>query len=300
MGKYPIRAHFRLYTRVGPGPFWVVVWVHIKGDGCSQDQQGLFSFRSLHFSLGQRPAKWALQAVEDESPIERYYPIRSFSSRMPQLTSPSGTKPHARKCTGSSYIAKTMFFVDVRPAPGCLQLFAFCLHCCNVFATFFSKFVAVVAVKARLKFVWQAEYIYSVFGRGCCMGASEPTRFWLFECGFLAAAGRLTFVAGIRQRRCGLGYMATGGYYRCRDRCFCFVLFDVTDFNSPAVDVALPRKEPALPDGRHLPPSSHCHSICNQHAHLRAVGLMLRLFCDGHIQATRMHVCLFVWFTVFQ
>ena len=46
------------------------------------------------------------------------------------------------------------------------------------------------------------------------LGAGEPPQSWLFECGFLAAAGRLTSVAGIRQRRCGLGYMSRGGYYR--------------------------------------------------------------------------------------
>ena len=50
--------------------------------------------------------------------------------------------------------------------------------------------------------------------------AGEPPRSWLFECGFLAAAGRLTFVAGIRQRRCGLRYMDRGGYYREADDVF--------------------------------------------------------------------------------
>ena len=35
-----------------------------------------------------------------------------------------------------------------------------------------------------------------------------------YRCG--ATAGRLTFVAGIRQRQCGLGYMDRGGYYRTR------------------------------------------------------------------------------------
>ena len=40
---------------------------------------------------------------------------------------------------------------------------------------------------------------------------------WLIDgarrCGFLATAGRPTFVAEIRQRRCDLGYMDRGGYY---------------------------------------------------------------------------------------
>ena len=33
------------------------------------------------------------------------------------------------------------------------------------------------------------------------------------RCGFLATAGRPTFAAEIRQRRCELGYMDRGGYY---------------------------------------------------------------------------------------
>ena len=114
--EFLIRAYIRLRARVGPGPFWVVVWVHMEGQDCSQHQQGLFFFRSLRFPLGRCPAKWAWAAVEDKSPIEGYFLIRGFSSRMPQLTSPELTKPHACKCTGSSYIAKTMFSVDVRPA----------------------------------------------------------------------------------------------------------------------------------------------------------------------------------------
>ena len=99
---------------------------------------------------------------------------------------------------------------------GCLQLFAFCLHCCNVLQHL-SKFVAVIAVTARLKLFGKAEYIFGVAER--VLGAGEPPRSWLFECGFLAAAGRLTFVAGIRQRRCGLGYMDRGGYYPYRGPC---------------------------------------------------------------------------------
>ena len=44
---------------------------------------------------------------------------------------------------------------------GCLQLFAFCWHCCNVLQHL-SKFVAVIAVTARLKFVRQGRvYIYN-------------------------------------------------------------------------------------------------------------------------------------------
>ena len=42
----------------------------------------------LRFPLGRCPAKWAWAAVEDKSPIEGYFLIRGFSSRMPQLTSP--------------------------------------------------------------------------------------------------------------------------------------------------------------------------------------------------------------------
>ena len=75
LGKYPIQAHFCPRTWVGPcrpGPFWVVVWVHMEGGGCPQHQQGLFFFHLLHFSLGKHPQKWALQAVEDESPTGRH------------------------------------------------------------------------------------------------------------------------------------------------------------------------------------------------------------------------------------
>ena len=86
--EFLIRAYIRLRARVGPGPFWVVVWVHMEGRDCSQHQQGLFFFRSLRFPLGRCPAKWAWAAVEDKSPIEGYFLIRGFSSRMPQLTSP--------------------------------------------------------------------------------------------------------------------------------------------------------------------------------------------------------------------
>ena len=87
-GESSIRVYVRLRARVGPGPFWVVVWVHMEGRDCSQHQQGLFFFRSLRFPLGRCPAKWAWAAVEDKSPIEGYFLIRGFSSRMPQLTSP--------------------------------------------------------------------------------------------------------------------------------------------------------------------------------------------------------------------
>ena len=48
---------------------------------------------------------------------------------------------------------------------GCLQLFAFCLHCCNVLQHL-SKFVAVIAVTARLKFVWQGRVYIWCCGEG--------------------------------------------------------------------------------------------------------------------------------------
>ena len=48
---------------------------------------------------------------------------------------------------------------------GCLQLFAFCLHCCNILQHL-SKFVAVIAVTARLKFVWQGRVYIRCHGEG--------------------------------------------------------------------------------------------------------------------------------------
>ena len=47
----------------------------------------------------------------------------------------------------------------------------------------------------------KADYIFGVVKR--VLGAGEPPRSWLFKCGFLAAAGCLTFVAAIRQRHVG-------------------------------------------------------------------------------------------------
>ena len=45
-------------------------------------------------------------------------------------------------------------------------------------------------------------------------------------------------------------------YDVCCDGIFCFGLFYVTDSNCPVVDVALPREEPMLPEGRQTQSSS--------------------------------------------
>ena len=65
---------------------------------------------------------------------------------------------------------------------GCLQLFAFCLHCCNVLQHL-SKFVAVIAVTARLKFVWQGRVYIRCRGEGVGGGRTTSilaVRVWLF------------------------------------------------------------------------------------------------------------------------
>ena len=65
---------------------------------------------------------------------------------------------------------------------GCLQLFAFCLHCCNVLQHL-SKFVAVIAVTARLKFVWQGRVYIRCCGEGVGGGRTTSilaVRVWLF------------------------------------------------------------------------------------------------------------------------
>ena len=72
---------------------------------------------------------------------------------------------------------------------GCLQLFAFCLHCCNVLQHL-SKFVAVIAVTARLKFVWQGRvYIW------CCLYCMLCGGWRLSPC-------RLTGTGAVESRFC--------------------------------------------------------------------------------------------------
>ena len=77
---------------------------------------------------------------------------------------------------------------------GCLQLFAFCLYCCNVLQHL-SKFVAVIAVTARLKFVWQGRvYIWCCGeGAGGGRGILDP------GCSGRQIRGRLRSTLG----RCG-------------------------------------------------------------------------------------------------
>ena len=84
------------------------------------------------------------------------------------------------------------------------------------FATFF-EFVAVIAAPGRLKFVWPGTVLSQCSGEGC-WGRATPGS-WLFECCFLATAGRLTLGGWDSQRRCGLGYMDRGGYYRVGESC---------------------------------------------------------------------------------
>ena len=52
-GEFSIRAHFRLRTRAGPGPFWVVVWVHVEGGEGSPSQIG-WQLRDLQVSRDLR------------------------------------------------------------------------------------------------------------------------------------------------------------------------------------------------------------------------------------------------------
>ena len=104
-------------------------------------------------------------------------------------------------CACVSFVCKASVVVCV--------LFAL-LQC---FATFF-EICDCGCCDSSIEICLARQSIYSVLWGGC-WGRGNHLNPGCSRVAFLAAAGRLTFVAGpgICQRRCGLGYMDRGGYY---------------------------------------------------------------------------------------